>query len=151
MNCDTLPAQGGSYILLFNLPAPRQIVVGRFGELNFPAGSYLYCGSARGPGGIRARVRHHVTSQTRPHWHIDFFKRAARLNLVGYKIGTDRFECIWAQSLEKSSNQEIIAPGFGSSDCSCRTHFFYLTGKAGDLPALLPQNKPFAGMGFCEI
>ena len=44
-------------------------------------GCYVYAGSARGPGGIRARVRRHLRPDKTPHWHIDQVTAYAKLPL----------------------------------------------------------------------
>ena len=57
-----LPAMSGTYALLLRLDAAVQLAVGRLGDFTFPEGDYVYVGSARGPGGLRARVRRHILS-----------------------------------------------------------------------------------------
>jgi Uri superfamily endonuclease len=36
-----------------------------------PAGRYLYCGSAKGPGGLKARLSRHMRRGKSVRWHID--------------------------------------------------------------------------------
>jgi len=73
-----LPARPGSYLLWLYLPRRTRIAVGRLGERIFPRGWYGYCGSACGPGGLRARLGHHLGATQRPHRHIDYLRGHAR-------------------------------------------------------------------------
>ncbi len=52
----------GTYVLVMRLGRLRRVRVGRLGVQEFPAGLYLYVGSAFGPGGLRARIRASVRS-----------------------------------------------------------------------------------------
>jgi Uri superfamily endonuclease len=52
-------AELGTYALLLKLDKQERITVGRLGTFGFPAGYYLYVGSALGPGGLRARLARH--------------------------------------------------------------------------------------------
>jgi Uri superfamily endonuclease len=36
-----------------------------------PAGRYLYCGSAKGPGGLKARLSRHMRRGKSVRWHVD--------------------------------------------------------------------------------
>ncbi|MBE0698753.1 MAG: DUF123 domain-containing protein, partial [Anaerolineaceae bacterium] len=72
-----VPGLCGSYALHLVLTGERSIRVGRLGEIVFPAGDYIYLGSAWGPGGLRARLAHHVRIASSPHWHIDWLRRIA--------------------------------------------------------------------------
>ncbi len=50
----------------------KRLEIGRLGSFNIIPGFYAYVGSAFGPGGLRARIRHHLESVAQPHWHIDY-------------------------------------------------------------------------------
>jgi Uri superfamily endonuclease len=47
-----------SYQLVIEVPAPVRCVVGRLGEVEFPAGVYVYTGSARRD--LEARIARHL-------------------------------------------------------------------------------------------
>ncbi len=66
-----LPGRAGTYILLVHLTCPAVLSVGRLGTYPLPAGMYAYCGSARGAGGLRARINRHLRLEKPIHWHID--------------------------------------------------------------------------------
>jgi Uri superfamily endonuclease len=118
----------GSYILVFQLDhAVDDLQVGRLGRFHFPAGSYLYVGSAFGSGGLAARLSHHERREkARPHWHIDYLRAHAYLREVWAVSSDARMECLWCAALAAEPGVSIPAPGFGSRDTGCRSHLFYL-------------------------
>ena len=143
---EVLPSQGGCYVLVL---APRcpgtTIQVGRRGDMQLAAGYYLYVGSAHGPGGLKARLNHHLTPATRPHWHVDYLRRACEVALIWFSLEDRSRECSWSDRLH--SIQEIDAvSGFGASDCPCSTHLFHVPGA---LPDLRAQLSPELAMVEC--
>lgn len=112
----------GTYVLLLELASPARIVIGSLGAFAFPAGWYAYAGSARGPGGLSARLRHHLRIAPRPHWHIDYLRARSRLAEIWYHCGREDREHQWARCLCAMAGTPPIALGFGSSDCRCGTH-----------------------------
>jgi Uri superfamily endonuclease len=129
----------GTYVLALWLGSPRRMVIGRLGEFDFPAGWYLYVGSALGPGGLRSRVqRHwrHVGSEKRAHWHVDHLReqavwggawaRGAGQSLADQALADQGMECRWAAALRLLPGSRVVAPGFGASDCRCRTHLIHV-------------------------
>ncbi|RMF86997.1 MAG: GIY-YIG nuclease family protein [Nitrospinota bacterium] len=128
MTCgrNLLPSRPGTYCLLLSLPFTRRIRVGRRGSYRFPAGYYLYVGSACGPGGLRGRISHHLCPLARPHWHIDYLRQAALLEEVWFAIGKSQ-EHAWATLLQGMTGTDIPMPRFGSSDCRCASHLFHLS------------------------
>lgn len=119
-----LPALPGTYVLVIDVPHPLRLVVGRLGCIGFIPGRYLYVGSARGPGGLRARISRHVRTERRQHWHIDALTDAAPVTEVWYDDGARRLECAWAALLAGMPGCASPVPGFGASDCACSTHLF---------------------------
>ncbi|WJW76248.1 GIY-YIG nuclease family protein [Thiohalobacter sp. IOR34] len=117
-----LPSLPGSYVLLLHLAQPRQLIVGRLGEFDFEAGWYLYVGSAQGPGGLAARVGHHLQGTARPRWHIDYLRAAARLQAVWYSAEPRRREDDWAALVSTLPGARVPVPGFGASDSSAASH-----------------------------
>ncbi|MCY4310283.1 MAG: DUF123 domain-containing protein, partial [Rhodospirillaceae bacterium] len=77
--CKALTAAPGAYILWLDLDAATDVPVQRLGNPVLPAGRYAYCGSARGTGGLRARLDRHGRPGRRPHWHIDHLLDRSRL------------------------------------------------------------------------
>jgi len=121
----SLPSEPGSYLLILRLAQATTLRVGRLGVFDFPAGYYAYCGSARGPGGLAARVGRHLRGEKRRRWHIDYLLDVAEVVDVWGETGVERQECAWARRLLDAGGK-VIAPGFGSSDCRCPAHLVYL-------------------------
>jgi Uri superfamily endonuclease len=112
----------GTYALNLNLPHPVTLRVGRLGRFHFPAGWYVYAGSARGPGGLAARVARHLRPLKLLHWHIDYLSAHASPVEIWYATGTQRRECVWARTLLNLPGASVPVPRFGASDCRCATH-----------------------------
>lgn len=115
----TLPSVPGAYLLEIALPGDLRVEI-RNDPWTLPAGRYLYCGSAYGPGGIAARVGRHRRRGKQVRWHIDRLTAVAPIVAArAYPGGT---ECALAADW-LALGAEVIVPGFGSSDCrGCPTH-----------------------------
>lgn len=133
--------RAGTYILALWLGSDQSISVGRLGEIEFPAGWYLYAGSALGPGGLQARVARHrrrLKSGKRAHWHIDYLREHTAWGGAWGRCSRQRMECAWASALRGLPEAQIVAPGFGASDCRCPAHLVQVPG--------LPSDEWFASM-----
>ncbi len=119
-----LPSSPGTYVLVLRTFWESVIEVGSLGELSFPAGRYLYVGSALGPGGLKARIGHHCRFSDPPRWHIDYLRLAASPEEVWYQPSDSRMEHSWAGLLAGTAGVETAADGFGSGDCRCRSHLY---------------------------
>jgi endonuclease-3 len=113
--------EGGTYTLVFSLPAPATIDVGALGGSRFPAGGYCYTGSALGSGGFSRIDRHRRVSAGEHdvrHWHVDYLGGHPETKLVAVErvVGRD-VECAVARELGNGP-----VPGFGASDCPCESH-----------------------------
>jgi Uri superfamily endonuclease len=127
----------GTYALLLKLDKRERITVGKLGTFDFPAGCYLYVGSALGPGGLRARLARHQrgsesSSQSNSgqtskklHWHIDYLLQQAQLVEVWSVASEERLECKWGEVASRLSGAQVPVRGFGSSDCRCPAHLIY--------------------------
>jgi Uri superfamily endonuclease len=116
-----LPAVPSTYILALRSSSSHTVHIGCLGTLRVRPGYYLYIGSAFGPGGLRARIQHHARRAARPHWHIDYLRRYARLESVWYCCAA-RCEHEWAATIAGMPGAAIVLRGFGSSDCRCETN-----------------------------
>lgn len=98
-----------------------EITVGALGKQRFPAGHYVYTGSARR--NLEARIRRHLARDKRLRWHIDYLLDRPGVRILEVTT-SDRPECAWNQSLRGI----IPVPGFGASDCrkGCGAHLVYL-------------------------
>jgi Uri superfamily endonuclease len=119
-------SSGGSYLLLARLDAATELRVGRLGQFKFPVGWYTYSGSARGPGGMRARLARHARSSKRLHWHIDYLLLCAELETSWSVASETRLECAWAEAVRRLPSGRIAVPRFGASDCRCPGHLIHL-------------------------
>ena len=109
----------GSYLLLIRLPTA--LFVDRPAPLRLDAGWYIYAGSARGPGGVRARVKRHFDTNKSVRWHVDQLTNAA--DRVFAAAFFDLGECDLVRGLTAQEGLSFPHPGFGSSDCkSCEAH-----------------------------
>ena len=138
----------GTYALVMELGSETTIAVGRLGrrsgerEITFPAGCYVYFGSAHG--GLRGRVSRHLkregakgsggSRKKRFHWHIDYLVQFADVTQVWYALEEEqgewllrkeKLECLWCQAARELPQAQFLIPGFGSSDCRCPSHLIY--------------------------
>jgi Uri superfamily endonuclease len=101
-----------TYQLAIDIARAVRVTVGRLGRYAFPAGRYLYTGSALR--GIEARVRRHRSRTKRLHWHIDYLLAAPGVVISGVST-FDAAEC----AVNQRTPGAIVVAGFGSSDCVC--------------------------------
>lgn len=108
-HADDLPAVPGAYVLVVRLDRVTD---------GLPPGRYLYCGSAYGPGGIRARLGRHMRRGKAIRWHIDRLTEAGQV--MGAWVFPQGNECALVAQL---AHLPVPKPGFGSSDCRvCASH-----------------------------
>ncbi|MEF8848423.1 MAG: GIY-YIG nuclease family protein [Candidatus Thermoplasmatota archaeon] len=112
----------GSYILIIKLPETQTISFGKNKENVFKRGYYAYVGSAMN--GIKNRINYHLKKarNKKMHWHIDYLSRKGKIIDIFIKKNLMKEECKIAKSLNE--NLQGIS-GFGSTDCSCKSHLFY--------------------------
>lgn len=132
----SFPPDPGTYVLLIRVAAPLTIMPGRLGPIRLEPGVYVYVGSARGSGGLAARLNRHLRADRKPHWHVDALTAAAPVVEVWYRASPDRLECSWSQMLSNLPGTSEPAPGFGASDCACRTHLYRLPDSTAAYAAL---------------
>lgn len=122
---ESSPRQPGGYILILRLATERVLSVGALGRAFFPAGIFAYVGSAKGPGGVRARVLRHARGkeEKRFHWHIDFLMAVCELTNVWWHLEQRSVECELADLLAEQGSRQ--PRGFGASDCRCRGHLIH--------------------------
>ena len=120
--CTGIPACRGAYILVLLLRDPLRIRVGGLGIIEFGRGYYAYVGSAKGPGGVRARLCRHILGRGVKRWHIDYLREHADVAHYLYTCGGPS-EGVIAERCHK-----LLKPGplgFGSSDDPANpTHLF---------------------------
>ncbi len=133
-----LPPAPGAYALLLALPravaAPE-----RLGGAPLGPGLYVYAGSARGPGGIRARVARHARRGKPRHWHVDRLTEVGRI-AAAVAIPDGR-ECAVVGTLRTRPGVSFPVLGLGASDCrACPAHLLRVPDHFG--PADLARGMP---------
>jgi Uri superfamily endonuclease len=110
-----------SYQLMIELSRAATVTVGKLGRFHFPAGHYVYTGSARR--GLEARIRRHLGQWKKCYWHIDYLLARPQARVTGIKR-SQVAEC----AKNRQIRGEILVPGFGATDCTkgCGSHLKYL-------------------------
>ncbi len=117
----------GVYVLHLRIEKKARANVGRLGRIVFAAGYYAYVGRAFGPGGLFARLTHHLRPSTSPHWHIDFLRPHGVVDKIWWSRTAPACEHSWARGLMRLRGASAPVRGFGSSDCRCDSHLIHLT------------------------
>jgi len=118
---ETISADHGAYLLAIDLAHELVLDIAALSPLPLPPGRYIYCGSAYGPGGIRARVRRHLRPDKTVRWHVDRLTLAGSVRQVAALVGGS--ECALMAGLRARRDISVPLPGFGSSDCrACPAH-----------------------------
>ena len=112
----------GIYIAVLHLPKTVKITVGKHGTVNFRKGFYFYVGSAQR--NLSARLERHARKKKPLRWHIDYLSAKAKMLGAITIAGPRDLECQLAKKL--SNMFESPVPGFGTSDCRCGRHLFYV-------------------------
>lgn len=109
-----------TYQLVIEVAQPIRIAVGRHGRLDFPAGRYVYTGSAKR--NFKARIARHLRRDKTLRWHIDYLLAAPGVTVVEV-ICSEAAEC----ALNQATPGALRWPGFGASDCraGCGSHLKY--------------------------
>ena len=132
----------GTYILVLRVDSPSTVAVGRLGTAALDAGWVLYVGSAFGPGGLAARLLHHLRPTAKPHWHIDYVRAALELCEIWVCASPQRLEHRFAAVLHSAPGSSIPLPRCGASDCRCAAHLFHFAARPN--PQLLAAESPVA-------
>ena len=120
------PPLPGAYVLAVELAAPLAVTLPNRPAATLGPGHYLYCGSARGPGGLRARLSRHMRRGKTVRWHIDRLTEAGAVLGAWFFPGGDECELV---AIFSSLPVPIV--GFGSTDCArCRSHLLQWPGGA---------------------
>ncbi len=122
---EPVPSETGAYVLIIELTAPLEIDVATLPRAALPAGRYAYCGSAYGPGGLKARIGRHLRADKAHRWHVDRLTAAGRV--VDVRAVPGGRECDLLARVLEAPGTSVPVPGFGSSDCRrCPAHLVAL-------------------------
>jgi Uri superfamily endonuclease len=110
-----------TYQLLIEVTRPVRVSIGRLGRFIFPAGRYIYTGSARR--NFAARVARHLRREKTLRWHIDYLLAAPGVRIAGTRHYVEN-EC----AINQATPGIVPVSGFGASDCrrGCGSHLKYL-------------------------
>jgi Uri superfamily endonuclease len=113
-----------SYQLIIEISEELNIKIGRLGTFTFPAGQYIYTGSAKK--NIEQRIARHLKKEKKVRWHIDYLTVHPSVQIIEVRR-SDKNEC----SLNKKTKGTIAVPGFGASDCrkACGSHLKFIAAK----------------------
>ena len=113
----------GVYILIIQIDEDTEVNVGALGRLTFKKGLYAYVGSAQN--NLEQRVKRHLGKEKRRFWHIDYLlsNDAAKVVEVFQKRADRTEECAITGVIGERGES---IDGFGSSDCSCKSHLFHI-------------------------
>jgi Uri superfamily endonuclease len=117
----------GTYAIVLSLDKDTLIVVGKLITFSFPAGYYLYVGSALG--GLLPRVSRHIRGGRKRHWHIDYLRQEAKVVEAWYLISGERLECSLYQAAAGMPQGRSLVAGFGSTGCGCHSHLVHFPSK----------------------
>lgn len=111
----------GAYLILLRLTHAVECRVGALGKRHFPAGFYLYVGSAHNS--LSKRIKRHLKVSSNKRWHLDYLRPYAQ-SVNSYPI----------RSTQKDLEQQLVCgllqsplhpvPGFGCSDSPHPSHLF---------------------------
>ena len=109
-----------TYQLLIHVRRPVRLTIGRLGRFVFPAGTYVYTGSARR--NLEARIARHRRREKTLRWHVDYLLASPHVAVVDVRRSAHG-ECAWNQA----GGGTVVVPGFGASDCheGCGSHLRY--------------------------
>ncbi len=121
-----IPQEIGSYCLIFHLKNSIYISIGKLGKFLFNSGYYFYFGSARGSGGLQARLLRHLSMEKKKFWHLDYLRPFMVFVVAVFTMQTNQ-ECVWCQKIQEISAFDVPAKRFGASDCSssCKSHLLH--------------------------
>ena len=127
---EPVPSGTGAYVLVIELTAPFGFEVAGLPRARLAPGRYAYCGSAYGPGGLKARIGRHLRTDKAVRWHVDRLTAAGRI--VDFRAVPGGRECDLLARVLDTPGASVPVPRFGSSDCRrCPAHLVALPPHGG--------------------
>ena len=127
---DASTANEGLYLVLLEAAAPIEVTVGKLGTFDFPAGRYVYVGSARR--GLRARAGRHLRREKPLRWHIDYLTTHPGVRTIGAVLVAAPprrlTECRLGHGVRRALGARPVVPRFGAGDCraGCAAHLWWV-------------------------
>lgn len=113
---------GSTYTLFVYNQEKRNVQIGKLGRTNFVKGYYIYLGSAKN--NLWAQIKRHLTNNKKKFWHIDYLLLSCGVNIREIWISSKEQECQMTKQFFEKGLPYIHK--FGSSDCLCKSHLFYI-------------------------
>ena len=101
----------------------ENITIGKLGTFSFQKGLYVYVGSAKR--NLQSRIERHIKLEKSKHWHFDYLRPFLQIIEIETYSGDER-ECRLFQRLMTEKGGHVPVRGFGSSDCHCEGHLFFV-------------------------
>jgi len=123
----SIPKSRGIYALILQVYRDLELTIGSLGKVKVEPGVYCYIGSARGFGGLRARIAHHYRKlKPRLWWHIDYLtiRNEVRILHVVYAETNQDLESQFAKAVNEAYCWNPAIPRFGATDKRDYTHLF---------------------------
>jgi len=129
MNAGRDIRRAGVYYLILEVVSDFKLNVGVLGLITLAKGYYIYVGSARGRGGVLARVLRHFRRGKRIHWHIDYLTSSEWVNVVSaVVIFGDLSEGDLVRVVDTDTCFKPAVKGFGCCDYKGHgTHLYRYT------------------------
>jgi len=127
-----------TYLLQIMLGTDRKARIGSLGGVHFKKGTYFYVGSAKV--GLKARIRRHLSRKKNIFWHIDHLLSSNQAKIKKIWINARAMECQMAREFKRQGYDFIKK--FGSSDCPCKSHLFFIRKNISEVQNLL-KSKGF--------
>ena len=104
---------------------------------------------------LKARIERHLKMEKKRHWHIDYLlgTKATSVKALVYAETLLEAECKIAQIIEGFDGAEILARGFGSSDCrcGCGSHLHYMRNRNFENVVSRVCNVYMEILGCCQL
>ncbi len=145
----------GTYTLIISVSDKVSSNVGRLGVKIFLPGYYTYTGSAFGKGAtsLPKRLKRHLRTVKKKHWHIDFLLAQEVASIKAAAITTLRnSECRVNQFIKNQMETKILIPKFGATDCEngCESHLLYFGNKGIEHKIRALFERKFAKKDFVD-
>ena len=98
-----------TYQLYILVNKDLNLQIRKLGQFHFPAGQYIYTGSAKK--NMQSRIKRHRSKDKKCRWHIDYLLVNPHTEVTQVNYST-RPEC----ELNQSTDGEILIKHFGASD-----------------------------------
>jgi len=122
-----------TYVLHIIFEKDEAARIGGLGELHLKKGVYFYVGSAQA--GLEARIRRHLSRKKNIFWHIDYLLSLGQAKIKNVWINDKAMECRTARKLQERKHDSVDR--FGSSDCRCKSHLFFVKKNIGEVQNFL--------------